>query len=113
MTGVLRVRYLFLLGCSAAFASPAIAQDTNDIVLVHRLRDNLITVVATGTPISADGIGQSVSIVDHNEIASIQGPDLTRVLERLSGVTVTRNGGLGNFTGMRVRGSEPLIHAPR
>ena len=40
------------------------------------------------------------------EIADAQGPDLTRVLERLPGVTLSRNGGIGGFTGLRVRGAD-------
>ncbi|HVR92108.1 MAG TPA: TonB-dependent receptor [Novosphingobium sp.] len=101
------MKYLFLLGYSLAVAAPAVAQDADDTIMVaDRIRDNLITVVATGTPLRTALIGQSVSIVDNSEIASIQGADLTRVLERLPGVTITRNGGLGNFTGVRIRGAD-------
>ena len=106
MTGVLRVKYLFLLGCSLGLAVPAWAQDQDDIIIADSLRDNLITVVATGQQDRLWETGQSISIVDANELATVQGADVTRVLERLPGVTITRNGGLGNFTGMRVRGSD-------
>ena len=102
------MKYLFLLGCSLCAAVPAMAQDEEgpDIVMGHPLRDDLITVTATGNRLAIAETGQSISIVDADEIASVQGPDLTRVLERLPGVTLTRNGGLGNFTGMRVRGAD-------
>lgn len=108
MTGVLRVKYLFLLGCSFFAAVPALAQEetSNEIILTHRIRDNAITVVGSGVANRIWATGQSISVVDANEIATVQGPDLTRALERLPGVTITRNGGLGNFTGMRVRGSD-------
>lgn len=65
-----------------------------------------ITVVATGSNISLSQTGQSITIIGADEIASVQGPDLTRVLERAPGVTLSRNGGLGSFTGVRVRGAE-------
>jgi vitamin B12 transporter len=39
------------------------------------------------------------------ELASIQGADLTRALERLPGVSFSRNGGLGGQTGLNVRGA--------
>jgi vitamin B12 transporter len=68
--------------------------------------DAEITVVASGVEEPVDAIGQSISIVTTDEITSIQGPDLTRVLERLPGVTLTRNGGLGGFTAMRIRGAD-------
>lgn len=98
------MKYLFLLGCSLAVAMPAMAQD--DVLIADSIRDELITVVATGQPDRIDDSGQSISVIGFDEIKSIQGPDLTRVLERLPGVTLSRNGGPGNFTGMRVRGAD-------
>ena len=67
--------------------------------------DETITVVATGSARPIDDSGQSLSVIAADEIDSIQGPDLTRVLERAPGVTLSLNGGLGGFTGVRVRGS--------
>jgi len=69
------------------------------------LPDETITVVATGSARPIDDSGQSLSVIAADEIDAIQGPDLTRVLERAPGVTLLRNGGLGAFTGVRVRGS--------
>jgi vitamin B12 transporter len=69
------------------------------------IRDEVITVVATGSARPIDDSGQSLSVIAADEIEAIQGPDLTRVLERAPGVTLSRNGGLGSFTGVRVRGS--------
>ena len=107
MTGVLRVKYLFLLGCSMVFAVPAMAQSNDDVVVAdYKVDDNTITVVATGARLGIGATGQSISIIGADEIANIQGPDLTRVLERLPGVTYNRTGGPGNFTGLRVRGAD-------
>ena len=75
------------------------------ILPVRRVVDDEITVVATGLRDTIEDVGQSVSIVGLDEIEAVQGPDLTRVLERLPGVTFTRNGGPGGFTGLRVRGA--------
>ncbi len=105
VTGVLRVKYVFLLGYSFLVSVPALGQviaGTDDLAA----RDGDITVVATGAEIQLSDTGQSISIIDAAEIAAIQGPDITRVLERLPGVTISRNGGLGNFTGVRVRGAD-------
>lgn len=87
------MKYLFLLGCSLAIAAPAWAAEDE------------ITVVASGFSQPVDSTGQAISVVDAAELASIQGPDITRVLERLPGVAVARNGGLGAFTGVRIRGA--------
>ena len=110
-------KYLLLLGCSFFFDMPVLAQDVPDpatqegkqdesIVLHHTIRPTYITVVATGTdePISTNG--QPISIFDGDEIERIQGPDLIRLLQRAPGVTISRNGGVGGFTGVRVRGAE-------
>lgn len=97
---------ILLLGLSV-IATPAFAQSGGDTITVaDSLRDNLITVVATGTRQRIDWAGQPVTIVTRAEIETVQGPDLTRVLERLPGVTLTRNAGLGSFTGVRVRGAD-------
>lgn len=96
-------------------ASPALAQDEEPeeepIILSHPVRDDAITVVGTGTVRTVWDTAQSVSIVSANEIAAVQGPDIARVLERLPGVTFSRNGGLGSVTGVFVRGasSEQLL----
>ncbi|MDZ4306290.1 TonB-dependent receptor plug domain-containing protein [Allopontixanthobacter sp.] len=90
-------------------ADPALAEeDAGDesIVLTHRIRDTYITVVASGMNDRITATGQPVSIIGKAEIDSVQGPDLTRILQRTPGVTISRNGGVGGFTGVRVRGAE-------
>jgi vitamin B12 transporter len=92
------MKYLFYLGSALLVSSPALARDGDT-------GDEDITVVATGMQQLVDRTGQAISIVGADELASIQGPDLSRVFERLPGVTLTRNGGPGGFTGLRVRGA--------
>ena len=82
---------------STLIATPAVATPQ---------RESFITVVATGDPLAVDQTGQPVSVIARDEIDRIQGPDLTRVLERAPGVTISRNGGVGGFTGIRVRGAD-------
>lgn len=64
------------------------------------------TITVTGTPIETEDTGQPVSIIAREEIEQVQGDDITRILQRVPGVTVSRNGGIGSFTGVRVRGAE-------
>lgn len=103
------MKYLFLLGCSLAVAAPAWAKDADavedQVVDDIYVRIDTIVVVATGRDDSIYDIGQSVSVVGRQELASVQGPDLTRVLARLPGVSFSRNGGLGGQTGLNVRGA--------
>ncbi|MAL26015.1 MAG: TonB-dependent receptor [Croceicoccus sp.] len=105
------MRRIFCLATSAlAIASPAAAQDTDQIVMLNE-RAEPITVTATGLELSVEDTGQPVSIIELPEIQAVQGADLARVLRRLPGVTISRNGPSGSFTGVRVRGaaSEQLL----
>lgn len=98
-------RYLLatsILAC--ALAQPALADDVPDA-------DTAITVMANGRPQPVDQAGQSISVIGLEEIQSLQGPDFTRVLTRLPGVSVARSGGMGATTSVFVRGanSEQLL----
>ncbi len=88
-------KYLFFGVSLVVLSRPAFAQDEANI-----------TVTATGTRIEVEDTGQAVTVIGEAEIEAVQGADLTRVLERAPGVTFTRNGGVGGFTGVRLRGSE-------
>lgn len=92
-------------------SSPAFAADAAEAPATDGTRDNAIIVVATGSAARIAEVGQSVSVVDVREIASIQGPDVTRVLSRLPGVSIARTGPLGSQTSVFVRGasSEQLL----
>lgn len=107
-------KYLLLLGCSFFFSAPAVAKqgevaigdDSEKIVITDLIRPSFITVVANGTSQQLSQTGQAIAIVGRGEIEQVQGADLTRILQRVPGVTITRNGGIGSFTGVRVRGAE-------
>lgn len=95
------MKYLFFLTSSLVFVTPALADEAAS-------EDNTnptITVLGIGVDQPVDTAGQPVSAIGREEIASIQGPDLTRVLERLPGVAIIRNGGLGGQTSVFVRGA--------
>lgn len=100
------MKYLFYLGCSFAVATPALAENAS----ADDAADTIV-VTASGWREPASQVGQSISVIDAAEIASVQGGDVTRVLERLPGVTLARSGGLGSQTSMFVRGgaSEQLL----
>ncbi len=128
MEGI-RVKYLFLLATSLTLATPAFAQCTPGdedchfipvspahsadqsedggccFLIGKRVPAEAITVVASGTAQRVSETGQSISVIGANEIASVQGPDLTRVLERLPGVALARSGPLGSQTSLFVRGA--------
>ena len=110
MEGI-RVKYLFLLATSLTIAAPAFAQEEindDEQAMPSGWREvprEAITVVASGTAQPVSETGQSISVIGANEIATVQGPDLTRVLERLPGVSLARSGPLGSQTSLFVRGA--------
>ncbi|MDE1468024.1 TonB-dependent receptor plug domain-containing protein [Aurantiacibacter sp. D1-12] len=103
-------KYLFFGVSLAALSVPVAAQDREEPITLsseaQETSEETITVTATGTRGNVSGSGQAITVLGQAEIASLQGPDLTRVLERVPGLTFSRNGGLGSFTGVRVRGAE-------
>lgn len=90
--------YLFFGVSLFAFAGPLAAQQFAE--------EETITVTATGTRSEVEDTGQSVTVIGEAEIESVQGADITRVLERVPGLTVSRNGGIGSTTSVRLRGAE-------
>ena len=103
------MKYLILPVAALVVAAPAYAAAPTaepDVTSDGVALDNQITVVATGDPIPVDQAGQPVSVIAKDEIDRIQGADIISVLERAPGVTISRNGGLGGFTAVRVRGAD-------
>ncbi|ROT94222.1 TonB-dependent receptor [Altererythrobacter sp. FM1] len=92
-------KYLFLLSC-AAVASPALAAED-----AYQADPTTITVTASGTGSNVVDTGQPVTVIGADEIDSIQGADIARVLERAPGVTISRNGAPGSVTSVWVRGA--------
>jgi vitamin B12 transporter len=99
--------YLIIFSISS-LSSPALAQASDDdrpAIVVGDWRIPLITVLASGTPGTVRTTGQPITLIDTAEIEQIQGGDVTRVLERVPGLSFSRNGGPGAFTGVSLRGA--------
>jgi vitamin B12 transporter len=91
-----------------AQAAQAPAADTGQPIVIadERVPETEITVTATGRAADVDQTGEPVTVIGREEIDAVQGADLTRVLARVPGVSFSRNGAPGSFTGVRVRGAE-------
>jgi vitamin B12 transporter len=92
------VKTLFLLS-TALIATPALAQ-------VGPTPDDDIVVTATGVEQSADKVGQAITVITRDEIEQRQTVALADLLATTPGVTVTRSGGIGTLTSVRLRGAE-------
>ncbi|OHT21915.1 TonB-dependent receptor plug domain-containing protein [Edaphosphingomonas haloaromaticamans] len=65
-----------------------------------------IIVTATRAPIAIDRLASSVTVLDKAAIDRAQDIGVTELLWRTPGVTVSRNGGYGTVTSVRIRGAE-------
>src|SRR5688500_17720637 len=103
MEGNMRLKCLILLS-GALIAQPVWAQEQDGsdglgtVSFDFPIRDEYITVLASGADERLDWTGESVTVFGREEMDAVQGPDLARLLERAPGVTLSRNGGPGNFT---------------
>lgn len=87
-----------LLASAAAVQAPPPESDPTDSAEV--------VVTATGAEQARDRTGQAITVVTREQLEQRQTVSLTDYLATTPGVTVTRNGGPGSFTGVRIRGAE-------
>ncbi|OYU69241.1 MAG: TonB-dependent receptor [Alphaproteobacteria bacterium PA2] len=65
-----------------------------------------IVVVGARTPQAVDRLGQQVSVVTSETLKARQAVVISDLLATLPGVSVSRNGGIGGVTSVRIRGAE-------
>ena len=102
-------KFLFLLSVSALLPSISQAQESAAPLVESDGADEdarTLTITGDGFAASTELTGESVSILTRSEIEELQGADIVRVLTRTPGVAASRNGGVGSFTGIRLRGAE-------
>lgn len=105
---------LFLFGC--AVASPALAQDSDttsetpgeEFILDEgrTFTDGATSITVIGDRLGADQTNASVTLIGEADLRRAQNGPLAETLARTAGVGVTRNGGIGGFTGVRIRGAD-------
>ncbi|WP_448585141.1 TonB-dependent receptor plug domain-containing protein [Thermaurantiacus sp.] len=76
------------------------------LVLAAAAADPDILVSASRLPVAASEFGGSVTILDRRDLERLQLPILSDVLRLTPGLSVSRNGGPGTFTAVRIRGAE-------
>ncbi|MEJ2410140.1 MAG: TonB-dependent receptor [Novosphingobium sp.] len=90
------MKYLFLLGTALAVATPALAEESADTIVV----------TATREPTPLTQVGQSVSVVTRDDIERTQATTAVDVLSRLPGVAVSPSGGFGQPASVFIRGAD-------
>ncbi len=98
------------LGSPAVFAQDSVATETEetigDILIAEPLHPTQTTITVTGAQSMVAQSGQAVSIMAKPEIERLQSVDVASLLQKLPSVSISRNGPLGGFAGVRVRGAE-------
>ena len=93
--------------CLAAIAasSSAAAEDASSAHAVAADSDSII-VTATRVPLTLDEVPSSIAVLDKAAIDRAQDIGVTELLLRTPGISMSRNGGYGTSTSLRIRGGE-------
>ena len=90
-----------LLGAAllGQYSSPALAQEEEN-------ETEQVVVIATKTPNKLDDVGSSVTLIDQEAIRNSQKVSVYGLLRQVPGVSLSRNGGIGTVSTLRIRGAE-------
>lgn len=90
-----------LLGAAllGQYSSPALAQEEEN-------ETEQVVVIATKTRIGLDQVGSSVTLLDEEAIRNSQKVSVYDLLRQVPGVSLSRNGGIGTVSTLRIRGAE-------
>ncbi|MEO5739600.1 MAG: TonB-dependent receptor [Vicinamibacterales bacterium] len=91
--------FLFLLSPIVAYAQGAPAQTAPTI-------HESVVVTATGREMPESKVGASITVLDREEIEQRHALSTIDLLRTIPGVVAVRSGGVGNLTGVFVRGGE-------
>jgi len=97
---------LGLLVSTSALAQEAPKPDAAATPPVATGTDNTIIVTANRAPTPADQVAASVTLLDKPAIDRAGDFAVADLLQRTPGVTISRNGGYGTATSLRIRGAE-------
>ena len=68
--------------------------------------EDTVVITATRTEQALSEVGQTISVLDAEEIHRRQSDTVVDLLRNLPGVTFARNGGVGTTTSVFIRGAE-------
>lgn len=91
------------LAFCASVCAPAFAQDN---LASADPREPIVVVTANRTAQPVERVGQSITVVDSEEIEQRQTQSVADILRTLPGVSIIRNGGVGSTTSVFIRGAE-------
>lgn len=93
--------------CLAAVAASSAASADEAAAHAVAADGDSIIVTATRAPLTLDEIPSSVAVLDKAAIDRAQDIGVTELLLRTPAISISRNGGYGTSTSLRIRGAEP------
>lgn len=93
----MRTAHISVVSLAALLASPAFAEDAPDPSIV---------VTALRSPVEQSVVSATVTVLDEEAIRAQQPIALTDLLLRTPGISLSRNGGFGTATSLRIRGAD-------
>jgi vitamin B12 transporter len=87
-------------------ASAGIAQDAPTPDAAIDAGSDAIVVTATRAPVDIDQVPASITVLDKGAIDRAQDIGVTELLLRTPSISISRNGGYGTSTSLRIRGAE-------
>lgn len=93
-----------LLSATSANAQPARTPDAAGAEAANAVRRLVVT--GSRAPTEGVGVAQAITVLDRAEIERSQAILLPDLLTRTPGVSLSRNGGPGGVTALRIRGAE-------
>ena len=97
-------RFKIAAAAIALLPVTAFAQVTDEIVMRHERRPIIVT--ASNAEQFPDETGQSITAIYRNTLERLQSTSVADLLATTPGITVSRNGGPGQPTAVRIRGAE-------
>ena len=98
----MRLTQYSLVSAFALIACPALAEES----VPGEAPDSSIVVTALRSPVEQDRVSATVTVLAEEAIRQQQPITLTDLLLRTPGISVTRNGGFGTATSLRIRGAD-------
>ena len=98
--------YLSAAASAVALCSTGAFAQSVDLPEDEEVSSETIVVTANRTERAISQVGESVTVVEEEEIVNRQPSDVLDVLRTVPGVTFNRNGGIGTNAGVSIRGAE-------
>ncbi|MDO9368722.1 MAG: TonB-dependent receptor [Sphingopyxis sp.] len=99
-------KFVFRSSICLAAASASSAASAEDAAHAVAADGDSIIVTATRAPLTLDEVPSSIAVLDKAAIDRAQDIGVTELLLRTPGISMSRNGGYGTSTSLRIRGAE-------